>query len=456
MAPRRVARFVFVGVALALGALPESALAHGGGLAGTQPERLAVPTWLFLMTGGGVIGASFLLASFVTDRDFLAYLHERRRALSLPEDGLARVGRLIGVAGLAVVVVAGLFGPATPLENAAILLVWAGWWAGYVMTLYLVGHSWPALNPFRTLARPLGEGRLDYPDWLGSWPAVAGLLALIWLEVVSPLADDPRFLAAAAVAYLAVSLLGSAAVGVGEWFEHVDPLSAVFRQYGRVAPIQRRGENLALTLPGNGLLDETPRDLSAVGLVVAIVWGTTYDGFVQTPLWTAIATPLVEGGIAPMVLYPAVLGVGFLIFLGVFLLAARSTRRFAPTYLSTGAIARLFAPSLLAIAAGYHLAHYLSYFLTLAPALVGALATPLQSFSPVTLSVPGWMGALSIVFVLLGHVLAIWVAHGIAYRQFPGRLQAIRSQYPITVVMVLYTMASLWIVTQPFTAPPYL
>jgi hypothetical protein len=59
-----------------------------------------------------------------------------------------------------------------------------------------------------------------------------------------------------------------------------------------------------------------------------------------------------------------------------------------------------------------------------------------------------------LVFVLAGHVFAIWVAHGLSFDLFPGRLQPIRSQYPFTTVMVLYTMTSMWIVAQPYAAPP--
>jgi hypothetical protein len=47
----------------------------------------------------------------------------------------------------------------------------------------------------------------------------------------------------------------------------------------------------------------------------------------------------------------------------------------------------------------------------------------------------------------------VWVAHARAFELFAGRLQPIRSQYPFVVVMVVYTMTSLWIVAQPFAAP---
>jgi hypothetical protein len=69
---------------------------------------------------------------------------------------------------------------------------------------------------------------------------------------------------------------------------------------------------------------------------------------------------------------------------------------------------------------------------------------------------PSWFGGLELAFVLVGHLVAIWVAHATAYDVFPGRLQAIRSQYPFILVMVLYTMVSLWIVSEPSVTPPYL
>jgi hypothetical protein len=48
------------------------------------------------------------------------------------------------------------------------------------------------------------------------------------------------------------------------------------------------------------------------------------------------------------------------------------------------------------------------------------------------------------------------VAHATAFELFPSRLQAVRSQYGVTLVMVLYTMTSLWIVAAPYAPPPFL
>jgi len=440
-----------------------SAAAHGGSLGAGGRESIEVPTWLFLLTGGGAVGASFLLSSFVTDRLFVRELHGWSRDAVVPGRRLlVALGKIAGLVGLAAVLGIGFLGPDAALANLGLLLVWVGWWAGFTMTTYLVGNTWPVLDPFRTLASVLPTLDRDYPERLGAWPGVVGLLALIWLEVVSPLADDPGLLATTIVGYGVVTLAGSVVFGPDRWFTTVDPVARVFRYYGRVAPLTRDDETgrLRLRLPGSALTDARLVDgLDEVGFVVALVWVTTYDGLVATPLWADFARSVVAFGVPPAILYPAVLIAGYLVFLGAYWLAARGARRLADSYVSTAVLAQRFAPPLLAIAAGYHLAHYLEYFLSLAPAALAVAPTPLTG--PATGEVPigvipGWFGALNLTFVLLGHLLAIWVAHAAAFDRFPGRLQAIRSQYTFTLVMVGYTMTSLWIVSQPTVTPPFL
>lgn len=432
------------------------ALAHGGGLSTGPPDRLAIPTWLYLSTGGATIGVSFLLASFITDRSFIEEIHDWHRWISIPRLTLARVARLLGLVGLGFVLITGFVGPEAALSNAAILLVWAGWWAGYTMSIYLVGNSWPALNPFRTLTKPFDEGRLGYPERWNAWPSVVLLLTLIWIEVVSPLADDPRLLATLILLYTLISIGGTWLVGSKRWFSSIDPVSHVFRQYGYVAPLQRTDDGVKIKLPGMGLVENRPADLSEVGFIIALVWGTTYDGLTGTQLWADFARTVVTLGVPAILLYPLVLFLGFGVFFGAYWAASRSSRRTARTLLSTEELARHFASSLVGIAAGYHLAHYLTYFLELSPALMGALVSPFSPSVPRVLITPSWFGGLSIAFVLIGHMLAIWVAHSVSYDIFPSRMQAIRSQYSITAVMVFYTMTSLWIVTQPFVSPPYI
>jgi len=455
----RLARPLALVVGLALAAAP--AAAHTGSLRAAGRDPVSAPAWLFLLTGGAAVGASFLLASFVTDRSLVAAIHGWSRALPLPARPLRAAGRAVGLVALAAVLAAGLVGPTTGLRSLAVLLVWVAWWGGVVAAAYLVGNAWPALDPFRTIATGaravaarLGVGTLAYPDRLGSWPAVAGLLALVWTEVTAPLADAPRLLAAV-VGYGAFTVAAGTAFGAA-WFERADPVSRLLAAYGRVAPVARESDGLSLRLPGARLSDPAVEGVDGVAFVVCVLYVTTYDGLVATAPWAGAVETLVAAGLPPAAVYAGSYLAGFALALGAYLLAAGAARRFAPTYRSPAALAARFAPPLLAIAAGYHLAHNLSTVVALAPALAAALAAPLAPpQSPPTLVLPGWFQGVEIAAVLAGHVLAVWVAHAAAYDAFPDRLQAVRSQYGVTAAMVGFTMLSLWIVSQPYVAPPY-
>ena len=435
-------------------------LAHSGGLRSAAPESLSVPVWLFLATGGGVIGASFLLASFVTDRAFVDRLDSWRGA-RLPLGRVARVvGRLVGLAALAVVLVSGLLaGSVTPTaseRNAATLVVWVGWWGAVVASTYLVGDTWRTLDPFRTVANAFPTLDREYPPWLGAWPAAVGVLGLVFLEVVTPMADDPQLLATVVAGYGVVAVAGWVVFGTA-WFETADPLARLTAAYGRIAPVARTADGWRLRLPGGGAAETAWVDgPDRVAFVVAVVYATTYDGFVGTDLWRTVATSVVGWGVPPLAAYLALLVGGFGLFYAGLTLSGWLARRTAATFLTPTALVRRFTPPLLAIAAGYHLAHTLGTTLALLPTTLAVVASPLAPPASVpTLSVPDWFGGVGIASVLGGHLLAVWIAHTVAYDTFPDRLQAIRSQYGVTVVMVAYTMVALWIVTTPGGVPPF-
>ncbi len=456
----RTAAAVGAVATLGIALLARPAAAHVGGLSGVADPG-PVPTWLVIATGGVIVGASFLFSTFLTDHAAMRAVTGWR--LRLPVAGRTRrlASSLLGLLGLAVlalVVVTGLVGPRLPTANAAILVVWAGWWAGFTMGVYLVGNPWPALNPWAALARLAGtRPRWPYPDRLGAWPSVAGLLALVWLEVVSPVAEDPRLLVAVVTAYTAVTVAGVLAVGAGPWFGRVDPVARVFRIYGVLAPVQRADDGLELAVPSAKLVRQAvPDEPGATAFVVALLWVTTFDGLVSTPAWGAVLRPAVAAGVPARVGYLVAIVLGFLGFLWVYTAAAGRARETASTYVSADFLRRWFAPSLVPIAAGYHLAHFLGYFLSLAPVVVAVVASPLAPPHVEPLSMPGWFGSAQLVFVLGGHLLAIWVAHARSFELFPGVLAPIRSQYPFIGVMIFYTMTSMWVVAQPFVQPPYL
>jgi hypothetical protein len=438
--------------------LASPAAAHAGSLGGAL-QSAPIPFWLVVGSGGGVVGVSFLLTSLLTDHDLIRGLNGRRVGVPSPSAGRAvavPLLRAVGVFGLLVVVGFAFGGPPDALGNLAVLVVWVGWWAGYTMSAYLLADTWPLVNPWRTLAdvaRTVTPTR-RFPERVGAWPSVAGLLLLVWVEVVSPVSTDPRTLGAVVAGYSAVTVVGAATYG-DVWFENVDPVARVFRQYGRLAPVQRTPDGLSLAAPGTALARDAEAATAAdVAFVVALLWVTTYDGLVSTVAGNDLVRAASRAGVPPWVSHLLTVAVGFLAVLGTYYLAARLARRTADSYVTGRYVAGWFAPALLPIAAGYHLAHFLGYFLGFAPALATVALDPVSPPPTVpTLVAPAWFGGVQLAAVVVGHLVAVWVSHARAFELFPGRLHPVRSQYPFVVVMVLYTMTSLWIVSQPFATP---
>lgn len=449
---------VLVGCSLVLIAFADVVAASNvvAGLEGDRGE-VAVPTWLFLLTGGAVIAASAMLSMLMTDRKFVRSYHDWSIRLSVPRGDamlavVGAVGALLAALSLGLVVYTGFTGPSLGSASFAVLFVFVGVRSGLTMIAYLFGNPWPTINPWRRAAEVLPNGFVQYPA-VGRWPAVAALLVLIWIEIVAPVTEAPAVLAWGVVGYTVYTLAGAVAFSPDVWFRDADPLSLWFRFYGAVGPLQRVDDGWTLRSPGARLAEsDLLDDRSGVAFVVLLVWELTFSGFVVTPPGVSTAGTLIRAGLPPLLVYLCLLLAGYGLFLAAYHLASRRARRSAETYLPVRYLALRFAPPLLAIAAGYHLAHYFNFFVALSPSLWTAVTSPLSPPPPpafTQLVLPGWVDLLEIVFVLAGHVLAVWVAHATSFELFPGRLQAIRSQFPFVAVMVVYTMVSLWLLSLP-------
>ena len=122
-------------------------------------------------------------------------------------------------------------------------------------------------------------------------------------------------------------------------------------------------------------------------------------------------------------------------------------------------MASWFVLTLVPIGIAYHLAHYHSLLLVAGQYAIPLLSDPFglgwdlfgTTLYRVDLSVVNaasiWY--LSVGAIVVGHVLAVCLAHVMALRVYGDPRPALRSQIPMLVLMVLYTMSSLWILSQP-------
>jgi hypothetical protein len=384
--------------------------------------------------------------------------------------------RVAALGLFALVILAGLIGDQNPYRNIAPTLVWIVWWVGLAYVQAFAGDLWRLINPWATaydaaqwLWRRLGLGkelslRLPYPPWLGAWPACLLLLAFSWTELVSPNAADPAHIARLAIAYSALTWAGMAAFGRDAWLRHGEVFSAVFGTLARFAPTEARDGRLLLRPYGAGLLEAPKLSMSMAAFVLLLLATVLYDGLTGTGEWGMLEEalrPLVPGGeeAASMAIKTAgLLGI-WLFFLAAYLGICALMSRMAGGHPGTLEIAQRFALTLVPIAIGYHVAHYLVFLLVQGQYIVPLLSDPfgfgwnLLGTAAYRVDI-GLVGArfawyASVAAIVAGHVTAVWLAHVKAIGLFDTTAAALRSQVPLTALMVAYTVLGLSIAAQP-------
>jgi hypothetical protein len=478
---------------------PSPALAHAFG----ARYDLPLPLELYLVGAGTAVAFSFVVMVLSYDRPIkggppaieLAHVPLLRW---LGHPTVTGFFRFLAVGLLALVLAAGFFGNQDPAKNFAPTFIWIIWWVGLVYVAALIGNVWPVMNPWsgimvglERLARFFGRYRplslaLPYPSWLGLLPAIALFLLFAWFELIAETGKSPAALATAAFAYSAITLAGMVAFGRDTWLRHGEAFSLAFGVFGRFAPFgpadgpepDAASPRWVMRPYGAALIATTPCRLSLTVFILVMLSTVTFDGFKETLLWgellrvialTPALHPLIRvihdlGFDLNVVLETVVLALFPLIFLAVYLAFSWLTGRAAGDTRSVTEVAGLFVYTLVPIAIAYHLAHYLSYLL-----IAGQLVIPLASdpfgrgwnlFGTAGYEVDiGIIGAqfvwyAAVVAIVVGHVFAVAVAHFTALRVFGSVRAAVRSQYPLLVLMVGYTMVSLWILSQPIVGAP--
>jgi len=487
------------GVTLLLAATP--VWAHGFG----QRYDLPVPLWLWVAGAAAAVALSFVVTGFVTTAEAgparypTVNLLRWRLGRALVHPWLWNAARALAVVALLVVVIAGALGSQNPNRNLAPTAVWVLWWVGVAYVSALVGNVWAIVNPWATLFAATERAPDAEPGGAaaGAWPAVVLFLAFAWVELVLPGRAEPAQLALLVVGYTLVAGTGMVVLGRSGWLRRGDPFAVAFSTLARFAPTELRvrdrticsgcpagcaseidcvncvacftrapDDARALNLRpfGAGLLDRAVLSTSMVAFVLVLLSSVTFDGFTATPAWAAIES-------AAYAWLPPLGGqrlavIGTLGLLGMTVLFALLYAAFARWMAGAGgqpsaaaAVARAFVVSLIPIAVAYHLAHYLTYLLVQGQRIVPLASDPLGlgwNLLGTAGYVPdiGIVGArfawyTAVIAIVAGHIVAVFVAHAIALRQFGNRRRALRSQYAMLLLMVGYTVASLWIIAQP-------
>lgn len=151
----------------------------------------------------------------------------------------------------------------------------------------------------------------------------------------------------------------------------------------------------------------------------------------------------------------------YLLFSLAVMACARSITK---TQAPLAVLASRFAFSLVPIALVYHATHYYTVVITQLPGLLRLVSDPFgwgwRLFATASQpQVPLDMGLIwhtQVFLMLLGHVVAVYLAHMMALRAFPSRGQGVLSQIPMLVLMVGYTCVGLWVLSLPLALPQVL
>ncbi|CDX34069.1 conserved membrane hypothetical protein [Mesorhizobium sp. SOD10] len=399
----------------------------------------------------------------------------RRLPLLAFSDRLRIIVSLISFAGLILLVAAGLFGSRDPLSNPLPLVIWTLLWAGFTLLQGICGDLWSWLNPWygpwrvasRMFGLQAGEAKpTGLPPWLGYWPAFALFLAFAWFELIDPAPDDPARLASAAGIYWLASFVAMLVFGYGAWSKRGEFLTVFFSMVARFAPLDRRDGRLSLCWPGAKLLAAEALPLSGTAFLLLALSSVSFDGLSKTFFWLGLF------GVNPLE-YPgrtALIGIGsfglvltFILLAAVFALAVFLGQRLAGDAQPFGKTAGLLVWSIVPIALAYHIAHYLIVLLVDGQYALVAMSDPFglgwNLFGTASMMVEAgvvagaqsawWLWNLQAGVIIAGHVLAVLVAHGLAWRLHKHLSRAALSQLPLTLLMIAYTIFGLWLLATP-------
>ena len=448
-------------------------LAHGiGGI-----KDLPVPLWLFYYGAALVLILSFVALWVLWKRPVLV-ARSRGRPVSarlqrvVESTALRAILGALSFALLVVVAAAAIAGDTSPNENLAPTLVYVVFWLGLVPLVVLFGNVWRTLNPWRAAADGVAwlwertteawVAPFPYPERLGRWPGAVLLFAFAALELAYSEPADPRSLAVAIVVYSTITWLGMLAFGRETWTANGEAFSVYFGILARVAPFGWWEGRLVVRWPFTGLtrLDIRPGTLAFVAVMLGSV---AFDGLSRTEQWVDfranLMRPVIErspqlADVLGTLLAVAGLALVVLLVAAAYLVAVRAA---AVVTDYPGSLRDEFLASLVPIALAYVVAHYFSLVVLqtqyLAPLASDPLGRGWDLFGTADVRpdlgilTPNIVWYVQVAALVIGHVAGLALAHDRAVEIFESPRKAALSQYAMLALMVVYTVAGLWLLS---------
>ena len=438
--------------------MPRHALAH----AADSGIVLLLPTGYYLIGGTLAVAATVLIAAMMPARWASALF----RPVTLWRGALPRIEvgtSLIGAAILAALIHVGFTGTRDPLENPLPLAVWTLWWVALPILCAVFGNLWALVNPWSGVLALTGAGKgiVTLPPHTGYMPATLLFLGFAWFELVSLSPEDPEGLARVVTAYVAFTFVAGALFGWRDWSERGECFSVFFRFIARLAPVQvargAEGVTIRAGFPGFGVLHGTAISISAALFILLALATVSFDGLSKTFPWLGLI------GVNPLQ-FPGRSGVALPNTFGlVWAWAVLASAFFA--CIVTGRwlgreggapMAGRLALTILPISLAYHAAHYLTAFMVngqyaraAGQRMLGLPETQVTTSFLNTLSDVETIWRVQSGAIVIGHILAVLLAHASILAVTSDAREATRRGAPLAVLMVAYTAFGLWLLAAP-------
>ena len=359
----------------------------------------------------------------------------------------------------------GLYGPRDPLANLLPLGLLTLWWICLPVIQAIGGDFWSWINPWHgpvSLAFR-GRARFDLPARLGVTPALLTYVAAGVYALTDIAPDDPARLAWLAASYWIFTFALCGLFGP-VWLSRGEGFTVFLTLIAHLSPIRWRP--FRLDFPGQAIIGSDKASVGfALFVTTALALGS-FDGLNETFWWMArIGINPLEFPGRSAVIWPNRAGLLIAIFLvaGVFIAAVWAGLALVS---KTSAFVSLFGKiglTLLPIALGYHIAHFLT------SAMVNLQYVPLVLNDPLNngaklLGISDYFVTTSFFnqhhtvqriwltqagAIIVAHMLAVILSHVIALKAFGSHKLAVISQLPVAVFMLAYTVFGLWLLATP-------
>lgn len=452
---------------------PPPALAHASG----QGFVLLLPTDFYIATGITTVvltaTALAILPTSIVNNLFVK--RQFSNPLRFPQ-WLQNFTSLMALALLACLLVVGITGSSDPLSNPLTLVIWTVWWTMLLFLTGVLGNLWKWINPWTGLYRVLFgdqfDGFIPLPRRSIMAIGIIGLVAFSAFALADIAPNYPPRLAIFVANYWIITFIGMCVFGGKTWLSNCECFTILFHLFAKISPVRLEDQHGHLGIPGWKIVTTSPHLLLAVFCLTALAAGS-FDGLNETFWWLALigVNPLEFPGRSAVAaeMVGGIIGAIFLLHICFALvvwigdkLASQRVHQQVPQPSFATAFGR-FSLSVLPIALGYHFAHFLPDFLVNSQYLIASLSDPLTIGAD-------WLGLgtfyvttgffyhqetvrmillTQCTAIVLGHMIAVLVAHAIALDIYRSNKHAILNQIPMAIFMASYTFLSLWILASP-------